>query len=235
MNFSKRRRRNIYQRMKPITIKNTVLSLGSGKIVNNYEYEITGTGELQQLNLNQIISANQDASQFFANYVYCKLLGITLTIIPSNISGEVLANIRWNGSIQGINNLKQDNSTRRVPTNIRNYKNIYIKIPDIIVETTGGYPIQLNKLITTKQAAESDGVASYKLPGIIYLLAPEGVVIRATLKIGFRQNDTSVNTFQKAIKAELLKGRKIFDLIKDIDDFSRDLDQKKKKDPDKFE
>lgn len=215
---NRRFKRNIYQRMKPITIKNKVLSLGSGRIVNNYEYELTGDNSLQSVTINQVISANLDSSVFFSNYVYCKLIGITVTIIPSNISGEVLANIRWNGSIQSVNNLKQDNSTRRVPTNIRNYKNIYIKIPSITVVTTDGYPIQLNQLITTNQVAKTDTVASYCFPGTMYFSIPSTVVVRINVKIGFRQNDTSVNSFQKSVRAELLKGKSIDDLIEEMND-----------------
>lgn len=216
-NFRNRKfRRNIYRRLKPITIKNKILCLGSGSVVNNYEYEITGNNELQSVTINQVLSANVDAATHFSNYVYCKLLGITITIIPSNISGEVLANIRWNGSIQAINNLKQDNSTRRVPTNIRNYKNIFIKIPNITVETVDGYPIQLNSLTSTNQVAKTETIASYKFPGTVYLQIPTNVVIRINVKIGYRQNDTSVNSFQKAIKSELLNGKNVDELIEEI-------------------
>lgn len=205
--------------MKPVTIKNKLLSLGSGKTTNSYEYEITGTGELSNVTVNQIIEANQDAATYFTNYVYCKLLGITITIIPSNVSGEVLANIRWDGAtIPTVQDLKQDNSTRRVPTNVRNYRNIFIKIPPITVYTTNSYPIQLNKMINTSKVLTTTPLATgYKFPGILYLLIPQGVIIRMTVKVGFRQNEVSTANFTKSIKAELLNGNTYDMLINQIE------------------
>lgn len=203
--------------MKPVTIKNKVLSLGSGKLVDNYEHEVTGTGELTTMTINQILEQNQDAATYLATFVYCKLLGITITIIPSNVNGEVLANIRWEGpTIASEQELKQDNSTRRVPTNIRNYKNIFIKIPNITIGTTESYPIQLTKLINTNHVVKANPYYTFMFPGTLYLLIPEGVKIRVTVRMGYRQNDLSINSFAKSVKAELLKGKTYDQLIEDM-------------------
>ncbi len=84
------------------------------------------------------------------------------------------------------------------------------------MNTIESYPIQLNKLINTKQVVKVNpqtGVVRYLFPGTIYLAIPEGVTVRITLRIGFRQNDLSTNSFDKLVKAELLKGNTYDQLI----------------------
>lgn len=185
-----------------------MLGLGSGVLIENFEKLYVSDGGFNNVAISQHL-LNSGFTSSASAYKYMRLLGITITLIPNNVAGELSINVQWTGNPYSESLMQQDDSTRRVPTYTTRYRSIYIKIPNLTVQKD-------TKILNLGQFIPIDDltigvspVTDLKIPGTIGVVCPSQVSYRINIKVKFRKVDTTKNTIQgiiKSIKAQGLYG-----------------------------